>query len=72
MPEPRYLHGAEAVDDKVLILGGRATDNKVLSSVLEFNPRTLKCNKTPPLSHALLEMATVQWRDQVVLLKGYD
>ncbi|XP_046841970.1 kelch-like protein 12 [Xenia sp. Carnegie-2017] len=72
MPEPRRGHGALVVDDKVLIFGGKGKDRKVLSSVLEFDPRTLTCNKMPPLPHPLTEMATAQWRDQVVLLGGYD
>ncbi|XP_046842374.1 uncharacterized protein LOC124436489 [Xenia sp. Carnegie-2017] len=72
MPEPRCDHGAVVVGDKVLIFGGRGEDNKALSSVLEFDPRTLKFKEMPPLPHPLTKMATVQWRDQVVLLGGCD
>ncbi|XP_046841746.1 kelch-like protein 12 [Xenia sp. Carnegie-2017] len=72
MPEPRYGHGAVVVDDKVFIFGGWGKDGKVLSSVLEFDPRTLTFKEMPPLPHLLTQMATVQWRDQVVLLGGYD
>ncbi|XP_046842166.1 TNF receptor-associated factor 3-like isoform X2 [Xenia sp. Carnegie-2017] len=72
MPEPRRGHGALVVDDKVLIFGGYGKHTKVLSSVLEFDPRTLTFKKMPPLPHPLTEMATVQWRDQVVLLGGCD
>ncbi|XP_046842586.1 gigaxonin-like [Xenia sp. Carnegie-2017] len=72
MPEPRRNHGAVVVDDKVLIFGGLGKDVKVLSSVLEFDPMTLTFKEMPPLPHTLYGMATVQWRDQVVLLGGYD
>ncbi|XP_046841951.1 gigaxonin-like [Xenia sp. Carnegie-2017] len=72
MPEPQDGHGAVVVDDKVLIFGGEEKDGKVLSSVLEFNPRTLTFKEMPPLPHPLNAMATVRWRDQVVLLGGYD
>ncbi|XP_046842517.1 uncharacterized protein LOC124436599 isoform X1 [Xenia sp. Carnegie-2017] len=72
MPEPRSRHGAVVVDDKVLIFGGWGKYSEVLSSVLEFDPRTLTFKKMHPLPHPLTEMATVQWRDQVVLLGGYD
>ncbi|XP_046843420.1 uncharacterized protein LOC124437498 [Xenia sp. Carnegie-2017] len=72
MPEPRWCHGAVVVDDKVLIFGGWTKDGKVLSSVLEFDPRTLTFKEMPPLPHPLANMATVQWRDQVVLLGGND
>ncbi|XP_046842000.1 kelch-like protein 35 [Xenia sp. Carnegie-2017] len=72
MPEQRCRHGAVVVDDKVLIFGGYGKDGKVLSSVLEFDPRTLTFKEMPPLPHPLDGMATVQWRDQVVLLGGSD
>ncbi|XP_046864603.1 uncharacterized protein LOC124459118 [Xenia sp. Carnegie-2017] len=72
MPELRLCHGAVVVDDKVLIFGGEGKDDKVLSSVLEFDPRTLTFKEMPPLPHPLCAMATVQWRDQVVLLGGWD
>ncbi|XP_046864605.1 kelch-like protein 12 [Xenia sp. Carnegie-2017] len=72
MPEPRWGHGAVVVDDKILIFGGRGKDRKDLSSVLEFDPRTLTFKEMPPLPHPLGGMATVQWRDQVVLLGGWD
>ncbi|XP_046843377.1 spermatocyte protein spe-26-like [Xenia sp. Carnegie-2017] len=72
MPEPRDGHGAVVVDDKVLIFGGVGKDGRVLSSVLEFDPRTLTFKEMPPLPHPWTVMATVQWRDQVVLLGGYD
>ncbi|XP_046843155.1 kelch-like protein 35 [Xenia sp. Carnegie-2017] len=70
MPEPRCYHVAVVVDDKVLIFGGEGKDRKDLSSVLEFDPRTLTFKEMPPLPHPLTQMATVQWRDQVVLLGG--
>ncbi|XP_046841753.1 E3 ubiquitin-protein ligase NRDP1-like [Xenia sp. Carnegie-2017] len=72
MPEPRIWHEAVVVDDKVLIFGGLGKGNKVLSSVLEFDPRTLTFKEMPPLPCPLFNMATVPWRDQVVLLGGYD
>jgi hypothetical protein len=40
--------------------------------VLEFDPKTNKCKEMPPLPHPLTGMATVRWRDQVVLLGGRD
>ncbi|XP_046842307.1 uncharacterized protein LOC124436423 [Xenia sp. Carnegie-2017] len=71
MPEPRKDHGAEIVDDKVLIFGGRRKfAEDAVSSVLEFDPRTLTFKEMPPLPHPLYGMATVRWRDQVVLLGG--
>ena len=69
MPEPRGYHGAEVVEDKVLILGGYSSGGST-DSVLEFDPTKNKCNEMPKLPFALSEMATVRWRDEVVVLGG--
>ena len=45
MPQPRLSHGAEAFEDKVLILGGKDDDDDVLDSVLEFDPEKNKCKE---------------------------
>ena len=72
MHEPRGCHGAEIFQDKVLILGGgkswRCED--YLDSVLVFDVKTNQCKEMPPLPRPLTCMATIQWRDQVVVLGG--
>ena len=74
MPEPRECHRAEISEDKVLILGGQKSTlyRNYLDSVLEFHVKTKKCKGMPPLPRPLTSMATVQWRDQVVVLGGQD
>ena len=74
MPEPRKCHCAEIFKDKVLILGGQKSGTRTdyLDSVLEFDVKTNQCKEMPPLPHCLTRMATVQWRDQVVVLGGSD
>ena len=74
MPERRERHGAEILEDKVLILGGRKLlgCESYLDSVLEFDIKTNQCKEMPPLPRPLTRMATVQWRDQVVVLGGQD
>ena len=72
MPESRYCHGAEIVDDKVLIFGGLTDNDNRLDSVLEFDPKKNECKRMPPLPYPLSRMATVHWRDQAVLLGGCD
>ena len=74
MPEPRDYHGAEIFEDKVLILGGQKSGARTgyLDSVLEFDVKTNQCKEMPPLPRSLTEIATVQWRDQVVVLGGRD
>ena len=69
MPEPRSCHGAEIFESKVMILGGEG-DQGHLNTVLEFDVNKNECKKMPPLPHPLSGMATVCWRDQVVVLGG--
>ncbi len=38
--------------------------------MLEFDPEKNECHKIASLPHPLAEMATVRWRDQVVVLGG--
>ena len=69
MPEPRICHSAEVFEDKVLILGGYDSD-ATLDSVLEFDPKRNECKEMPKLPVALSNMATVHWREEVVVLGG--
>ena len=69
MPEPRDCHGAEIFEDKVMILGGQG-DQGHLNTVLEFDVNKNKCKKMPPLPHSLSSMATVCWRNQIIVLGG--
>ena len=71
MPESRYYHGAEIVDDKILIFGGETDNGNRLDSVLEFDPKKNECKRMPALPYPLSNIATVHWRDQAVLLGGY-
>ncbi|CAB4008951.1 RING finger 151-like [Paramuricea clavata] len=72
MPQPRVCHSAEVFEGKVLILGGEDDNGDVLDSVLEFDPEKNECKELPSLPHPMKEMATVRWRDQVVVLGGRD
>ena len=74
MLEPRDCHGAEIFEDKILILGGKKANayEDFLDSVLEFDVKTNQFKEMPPLPRPSRQMATVQWRDQVVVLGGND
>ena len=72
MPEPRRHHGAEIFEDKVLILGGFDDHDNTLDSVLEFDVKKNQVKKMARLPCALEGMATVRWRDKVVVLGGRD
>ena len=74
MPEPRESHGAEIIEDKVLVFGRQKSlgHESSLDSVLAFDVKKNECKEMPPLPHPLTQMATVRWRDQVVVLGGRD
>ena len=74
MPEQREYHRAEIFGDKILILGGEKSSlsKNRFDSVLVFDVKTNQCEKISPLPCPLTRMATVQWRDQVVVLGGKD
>ena len=74
MREPRDCRGAEIFKDKVLIFGGEKSLSceDYLDSVLEFDVKANQCKEIPSLPRPLRRMATVQWRDQVVVLGGLD
>ena len=72
MPEVRDCHGAEVFQDKVLILGGQTSGycKHAMDSVLQFDAKKNHCKELSPLPRPLTEIATVRWRDQVVVLGG--
>ena len=74
MPEQRECHRAEVFEDKVFIIGGQKSINYIdaLDSVLEFDLNKLMIKVMPRLPYPLTQMATVRWRDQVVVLGGRD
>ena len=63
---------AEIFEDTVLILGGFNGDDNTLDSVLEFDVKKNQVKKMARLPCALWGMATVRWRDKVVVLGGMD
>ncbi|CAB4043154.1 kinase, partial [Paramuricea clavata] len=74
MPRPICHHGAEIVNDKVYIIGGRtACYNKdATDTVLMFDPATNTCTELMKLPYPVFAMATVTWKDNVVVLGGED
>ena len=74
VPERQGFHTAEIFQDKILILGEEKSEacKDYSDSVLEFDVKTNQCKEMPPLPGPLSRMATVQWRDQVVVLGGKD
>ena len=54
-----------------MIFGGE-DHTGALDGVLELDPKKNECKEMPPLPFRLARMATVRWRDQVVVLGGRD
>ena len=71
MAEPRVGHRAEIFEDKILIFGGEG-DRGAYRSVVEYDPKENECKDMPPLPRPLTRMATIRWKDQVVVLGGCD
>ena len=74
MPEPRQEHCTEIFDDSLLILGGTTTGTyqKNLSSVVLYDIKNNVCKQLKPLPYEASLMASVRWRDTVVVLGGLD
>ena len=72
MPKPRECHSAEVFEDKVLILGGNNDFLNILDSVLGFDPKRNECKEMSKLPVALSNLATVRWREELVVLGGLN
>jgi hypothetical protein len=73
LPEQRFLprvydfYKAELVNEKVFIFGGIASDT---SGVLIYDLVANECLEIPGLPVPVFNMATVLWKDQIILLGG--
>ena len=75
MSKPLYYHGAEIVNnDKIFIIGGNTTglSKDATNTVLMFDPTTNTCTELKSLPYRVQWMATVTWKDNVVILGGKD
>ena len=74
MPRNIYDHGAEIVNNKIYIFGGCHLEYQYdfypLNHVLMFDPATGKFTELQSLPYCVSQMATVTWKDNVVLLGG--
>ena len=74
MPEPRRYHGCEIVDDQVIMAGGRTSkyleDTK--NTVYLYDINNNECKTLPPLPFAVSNMATISYKDNLVLIGGVN
>ena len=69
LPKPRSYHGMEMFDQKLFILGGY-DDKKITASVVQYDLIKNECKEMPPLPYAVQDMATVLWRNNVLVIGG--
>ena len=74
MSKPVCYHGAERVNDKIFIIGGTTTGifKDATNTVLMFDPTTNACTELKSLPYRVSMMATVTWKDNVVILGELD
>ena len=74
MPEPRQNHCMEIFDDSLLILGGTTTGRwqNNLSSVVLYDIKNNVCKQLKPLPYEVSRIASVRWKDNVVVFGGLD
>ena len=65
-------HCAELVNNKIYIFGGSSSlfARDAIDNVLVFDPTTNDCTELQPLPFAVCHMATITWKDNVVVLGG--
>jgi N-acetylneuraminic acid mutarotase len=74
MPEPRYRHGCEIVNNQVMVAGGmtstyfKVSTNTVYAYDLNNNER----KTLPPLPFPIAGMATVSYKGNVILIGGVN
>ena len=71
LPQPRCYHSMEMFDQKLFILGGY-DDKKITARVVQYDLIKNECKEMPPLPYAVQYMATVLWRNNVLMIGGLD
>ena len=73
LPQPRSDHGMEMFDQKLFILGGSVVNMFTPSaSVVQYDLIKNECKEMPSLPYAVSNMATVLWRNNVLVIGGED
>ena len=72
IPEPRCYHSCEIIDNQVIVAGGRTSDflKDAKNTVYAYDLNNNECKTLPPLPFSVSEMATVSYKDNVILIGG--
>ena len=74
MPEPRCSHACEMVGNHVMVAGGRTSNyiKDAKNTVYAYDLNNNECKTLPPLPFAVAQMATVSYKDNVILIGGVN
>ena len=72
IPEPRCYHGCEIIDNQVIVAGGSTSNylKDTKNTVYAYDLNNNECKTLPPLPYSVLGMATVSYKDNVILIGG--
>jgi hypothetical protein len=74
IPEARCYHGCEIVSNQMMVAGGRTSDylKDAKSTVYVYDLNNNECKTLPPLPFPISQMATVSYKDNVILIGGVN
>ena len=67
LPKPICYHGAEMINDKIYIFGGKGKERTPYDDILVFDPVTNECRELSKLPYPLRYILTAQWENKVTL-----
>ena len=74
MPEPRCYHGCHITDNQVVVVGGQTSNyfRDAKNTVYAYDMNNNECKTLPPLPYRISAMATVSYKDNVILIGGVN
>ncbi|XP_028406571.1 kelch-like protein 40b [Dendronephthya gigantea] len=74
LPERRYYHGCQIIDNEVVVVGGRTTKytKDTQNTVYAYDINNNECKTLSPLPFPIAAMATVSYKGNVVLIGGHN
>ena len=71
---PTYRHGCEIIDNQVIVVGGTTSQSftNTKNTVHAYDLNNNECKTLPPLPLAVSGMATVSYKDNVILIGGIN
>ncbi|XP_028406666.1 uncharacterized protein LOC114529115 isoform X2 [Dendronephthya gigantea] len=74
LPERKYYHGCEIIDNEVVVVGGRTSDlnEDTKNTVYAYDVNNNECKTLPPLPFPVAEMASVSYKSNIILIGGHN